>query len=52
LNTPPEITRKSIAIYYYTAKPASDEAYDDQIDWRDAKKHTSFGAWLRSRFRR
>jgi hypothetical protein len=50
LNTPPEITRKSIATYYYTAKPAPDEPYDDQIDWRDTKKRTSFGAWLRKRF--
>jgi hypothetical protein len=42
--------RKSIATYYYTAKPAPDEPYDDQIDWRDTKKRTSFGAWLRKRF--
>ncbi len=51
LNTPPEITRKSIALYYYTAKPAPDEAYDDRIDWQDGKKRVSFGAWLRRQFR-
>ena len=58
LNTPPELTRKSIALYYYTAKPAPDEIYDDQIDWQDfgaAAKPTSgllavFSNWLRGRF--
>lgn len=49
LNTPPDVTRKSIATYYYTAKPARDGAYDDQIDWREAKPRRSFGAWLRNR---
>lgn len=51
LNTPSEMTRKSIAVYYYTAKPAPDEPYDDQIDWQDSSKHRSFGSWLRSRLR-
>lgn len=58
LNTPPEITRKSIALYYYTAKPATDEAYDDQIDWHDSgdserptrRSRSGFATWLRSRF--
>jgi len=34
LNTPPEVTRKSIALYYYTAKPAPDEKYDTVINWK------------------
>lgn len=35
LQTPAEITRKSIALYYYTARPAADENYDGQTDWQD-----------------
>jgi hypothetical protein len=59
LNTPPEITRKSIALYYYTAKAAPDEAYDDQIDWHDpggagrpAQRLPSIFSRLRSRLLR
>lgn len=36
LQTPPEVTRKSIALYYYTARPAPDEHYDGQTDWQDS----------------
>lgn len=36
LNTPQHITRKSIALYYYTAKPSPHHRYDQQTDWRDA----------------
>lgn len=35
LATPPDITRKSIALYYYTAKPAPDDRYDGQTDWQE-----------------
>jgi hypothetical protein len=35
LNTPPGITRKSIALYYYTAKPAPDAKHDELTDWRE-----------------
>ncbi len=59
LNTPPEITRKSLAFYYYTAKPAPDEDYDDQIDWQDSgnadrrparRLRAVLSKWLRRRF--
>ena len=36
LNTPQHITRKSIALYYYTAKASPHHRYDRQTDWRDA----------------
>jgi hypothetical protein len=59
LQTPPEITRKSIALYYYTAKPAPDGAYDDQIDWKDSgdtvkperRSLSVFANWVRKRIR-
>ena len=35
LNTPPGVTRKSLALYYYTSLPAPDEQYDSIIDWQD-----------------
>jgi hypothetical protein len=35
LNTPEDVTRKSIALYYYTAKPSPDEIYNRFTDWRD-----------------
>lgn len=35
LNTPEHITRKSIAAYYYTAKPNPHHRYDRQTDWQD-----------------
>lgn len=35
LATPPNVTRKSIALYYYTAKPKEGEAYDNQTDWQE-----------------
>ena len=33
LNTPEHITRKSIALYYYTANADADELYDGNTDW-------------------
>ncbi len=33
LNTPPHITRKSLAFYYYTALPEDDVKYDTRVDW-------------------
>ena len=35
LNTPPGVTRKSLALYYFTSRPAADEHYDGVIDWQD-----------------
>lgn len=35
LNTPEHITRKSLALYYYTAKPAPDRIYDGLTDWKE-----------------
>lgn len=35
LNTPKNVTRKSIALYYYTAKPIPNHRYDRQTDWRE-----------------
>lgn len=35
LNTPPHITRKSLAFYYYTAQPAADQHYDHHTDWQE-----------------
>lgn len=35
LNTPESITRKSIALYYYTALPVSGSKYDQKTDWQD-----------------
>ena len=37
LNTPPGVTRKSLALYYYTAKPSLDELYDGNTDWQDTQ---------------
>lgn len=37
LNTPEHITRKSIALYYYTAQPNPDESYDGITDWQDIR---------------
>lgn len=34
LNTPEHITRKSIALYYYTALPNPGEIYDRNTDWQ------------------
>ena len=36
LRTPENVTRKSIALYYYTAKPTPDRRYDRKTDWWDA----------------
>ncbi len=33
LNTPPGITRKSLAFYYYTVKPEEGHVYDGRTDW-------------------
>jgi len=38
LNTPEHTTRKSLALYYYTAKPIPGRLYDGVTDWKDAKK--------------
>ena len=35
LNTPEHITRKSIALYYYTAKPTPHHRYDQHTNWQD-----------------
>lgn len=35
LNTPDGITRKSLALYYYTALPDTSEKYDGNTDWQD-----------------
>lgn len=35
LNTPDDITRKSIALYYYTAQPAKESKYDSNTDWQE-----------------
>ena len=35
LKTPSEITRKSLALYYYTARPVSGDAYDGVTDRRE-----------------
>lgn len=35
LDTPENVTRKSIALYYYTAKKALGEKYDDVTDWQE-----------------
>ncbi len=37
LNTPEHITRKSIALYYYTALPNKEEEYDGITDWQDTR---------------
>lgn len=35
LNTPMHITRKSLALYYYTSQPNPNENYDRKTDWVD-----------------
>ena len=35
LNTPDAVTRKSLALYYFTSEPNPGERYDDVIDWRE-----------------
>jgi len=35
LNTPKGVTRKSIALYYYTATPVSGKKYDRITDWQN-----------------
>ncbi len=35
LNTPEDVTRKSVALYYYTAKPVPGEIYDSVTDWQE-----------------
>lgn len=37
LNTPSNITRKSIALYYYTSTPLKDELYDKKTNWIDSE---------------
>lgn len=37
LNTPEHITRKSIALYYYTALPNKEESYDVITDWKETE---------------
>ena len=33
LNTPPNVTRKSLALYFYTSTPAAGGIYDGRTDW-------------------
>lgn len=33
LVVPDQVTRKSLALYYYTAKPLPDEVYDNSVHW-------------------
>jgi len=35
LQTPPGVTRKSIALYYYTSQPAPQDHYDEFTDWQE-----------------
>lgn len=35
LNTPEHVTRKSLALYYYTARPAPGHRYDETTDWQN-----------------
>ena len=35
LACPPGRTRRSLALYYYTAQPNPDDAYDSNTDWKD-----------------
>jgi Rps23 Pro-64 3,4-dihydroxylase Tpa1-like proline 4-hydroxylase len=35
LNTPPDVTRKSLAFYYYTATPEVDAEYDKSVEWHE-----------------
>jgi hypothetical protein len=35
LATPEGITRKSMALYYFTSQPGSGERYDTSIDWKE-----------------
>ena len=35
LATPEGVTRKSLALYYYTAKPSESDAYDGNTDWQE-----------------
>lgn len=37
LSTPPDITRKSLALYYFTSEADPAERYDDEIDWRETE---------------
>jgi hypothetical protein len=41
LATPPSITRKSIALYYYTAQPNPELRYDGNTDWQNIKPDTA-----------
>ena len=40
LTTPAGITRKSIALYYYTSEPNKGDAYDRKTDWVDSVNDT------------
>ena len=35
LATPEGVTRKSLALYYYTAQPSDSDAYDENTDWQE-----------------
>jgi hypothetical protein len=37
LNTPEDVTRKSLALYYFTTAPSADDRYDENIDWRETR---------------
>jgi hypothetical protein len=36
LNTPAHVTRKALALYYFTSEPNAGDHYDENIDWKDA----------------
>ena len=42
LNTPKHVTRKSLALYYFTSAPSPDDRYDENIDWRETARRDRF----------
>tara|TARA_S200000501_G_C20842028_1_gene752056 strand:+ start:686 stop:1444 length:759 start_codon:yes stop_codon:yes gene_type:complete len=39
-NAPSEVTRKSIALYYYTSYPENNAVYDAKTDWQNISKRS------------
>ena len=35
LASPEHVTRKSLALYYFTSAPSADDRYDESIDWKE-----------------